>query len=449
VFQHYVLVLLPVIITLISTASVEAQPEVQPPFPSGSEPVPPVIRPVAPALDFPATGSPQAVVAAPSASFLPPISPKASVSTKPLTAVAVGYDKGLTFRLEDGTFKARIGLRTQFRLESTRPTDAGSEVSNRIFIPRSRLQLDGTIFGESNRYKLDFGLGDRGSFSFLKDLYVEKAIASAWIRVGQWKRPFNRQELVSDFASQFNERANTAEYVGGGRDLGIAFHNDYEQSPQGVEWVVGVFNGFSGGSDRPVLTTKCSDATPPICMTAAPTTFPDDWGPTLVVRAGWNSPGMKGYSEADLEGGPVRYAVSLGYKIDLADFDQGGESSTTENLSHGLQIDGMLKVSGFSLEFGSYMMKLKSADVTFGAMVQAGYMLLPTNAEVAARFAVAPTTGDREQVEIRGAFNWYWEGHRWKWATDVGLLKQSGRDPATTRKDAPDYQLRSMAQLTF
>ena len=40
---------------------------------------------------------------------------------------------------------------------------------------------------------------------------------------------------MSDFASEFNERAITATFAGGGRDLGLAIHNDYEKSPEGLK----------------------------------------------------------------------------------------------------------------------------------------------------------------------------------------------------------------------
>lgn len=390
---------------------------------------------------------PQAGVDAPS---LAPDAPQPE-EPKAGKVLKVSYDKGIAFATEDGELRAKLGVRTQLRFESTRPTERGAEVTNRIYIPRSRLQLEGNVFGGDNRYKLEFSLGDKGSFSFVKDLYLEKAAGPVWIRFGQWKRPFNRQELVSDFSSQLNERANTADFVGGGRDLGIAIHNGYERSPAGFEWALGVFNGFNGGSDRPVITTTCTPGMAAItCANPPPANFPTDWGPAVVARVGWNSNGIKGYSEGDLEGGPLRYAVAVSYKIDLADFDQGREASTTDNLSHGLEADAMLKIEGFSLELGGYAMKAKSAGVTYGAMAQAGLFVAPQHAEIAARLAVAPLTqtSDRDQIEVRGAFNWYWEGHRWKWATDVGLIKQTGRDAAMVTDD-PDLQLRSMAQLTF
>jgi hypothetical protein len=408
-----------------------------------------------PSVENSATPEPQASASSPQppAEEPAPAAPVSSPAVQPIKAgkaLKVSYDKGIVFATEDGEFRTRLNLRNQLRFESTRPTEPGSEISNRIYIVRSRLQLEGNVFGEDNRYKLEFGVGDKGSFSFIKDLYIDKAAGPAWIRIGQWKRPFNRQEIVSDFTSQLNERANTADYSGGGRDLGIAIHNDYEKSPEGLEWVFGVFNTFNGGSDRPVIAPGCTQGmTGEItCTTPAPANFPADWGPTLIARVGWNSPGIKGYSEGDLEGGPLRYAVGASYKIDLADFDQGKESSEVRNMSHGLEADAMIKISGFSLELGAFMMKLKSADAGFGAMVQSGLFVVPGHGEVAARFGFVPTTGDLKQLELRGAFNWYWEGHRWKWATDVGLVKQTGSDAAMVADD-PDYQLRSMAQLTF
>jgi hypothetical protein len=267
-----------------------------------------------------------------------------------------------------------------------------------------------------------------------------------WLRFGQWKRPFNRQELVSDFASELNERAVTAEFVGGGRDLGVALHDDYEKSPDGLEWAAGVFNGFSGGSDRPGLATTCTEdpATMELeCVTPPPSTFPGDFGPAVVARVGWNHGGIKGYSEGDLEGGPLRLAIGAGYKVDLADL------AGADELSHGVQADAMLKVAGFDLQLGLYLMKLAGADARAGALVQAGYFVIPARAQVAARFAVAPTTGTREQLEARAAFDWYWQGHAWKLVSDAGVLQETGDDPMTGLGADPVLQVRVMAQLTL
>lgn len=382
----------------------------------------------------------------------PPPPPARAGKSNP---VHVTYDKALVVSDEAGQLGIKLAFRNQLRFESTRPTEDNSQFASRFLIPRSRLQVEGHVLGKDNRYKVELGLGDAGSFSFVKDLYIDKRLGSSvWLRLGQWKRPFNRQELVSDFAAEFNERANTAVFVGGGRDLGFAIHNEYEKSPDGLEWVIGVFNGFNGGADRPVFGTSCTQnpTTGAIgCSSGAPSNFPADFGPTVVVRAGWNTGGIKGYSEGDLEGGPLRLAVGASYKIDLANFTDGTQDSYADNLSHGAQVDAMLKVSGLGVLVGGYMTKLKSADAQLGVLAQAGYFVVPKKSQVALRFAYAPPAANatREQLELRAAFTQYFDGHRWKWANDVGVLKLSGEDPTSMATDDPDLQVRSMLQLSF
>jgi hypothetical protein len=51
-------------------------------------------------------------------------------------------------------------------------------------------------------------------------------------------------------------------------------------------------------------------------------------------------------------------------------------------------------------------------------------------------------------MELLGAFNWYFEGHSWKWATDFGIVQGLGEEDGADA-DAPDVRIRTMAQLTF
>jgi hypothetical protein len=377
----------------------------------------------------------------------PPVEPPPEAPKKDEPpAVSVTWDKGLLFESADERFEAKLALRSQWRLEVSRPTEDGAEFSSHFVIPRLRLQLEGFAFGKDTRYKMEAGLEERGSFSFVKDFFVEHKTGPVWIRVGQWKRPFNRQELVSDFASELNERAITAEFVGGGRDIGIAVHNDYEKSPEGIEWAVGVFNGFSGGGDRPKIATTCTQdpMTGDITCTNAPASnFPTDFSPALVIRAGYNKGKVKGYSEGDLDGGPLRFAVAANYKVDLADLSKGGESSVAKNLSHGVGIDAIAKVQGFDVQVGAFLMKLKSADALLGGMIQLGYMVMPKTGQICARAAAHKLAGtDNYEIEARGAFNYYLAGHAWKISTDAGMLKETGGGD-------PEIQIRSMVQLTF
>ncbi|MBK7538064.1 MAG: hypothetical protein IPI49_22365 [Myxococcales bacterium] len=368
---------------------------------------------------------------------------QASKDQKP--AVHVTYDKGFVLASEDDKFETRIALRTQFRFESSRPTEDGSEFLSRTYIARARLQLEGHVYGKDNRYKLETSLGDRGSFTFVRDAYLEHKFSSVWLRVGQWKRPHNRQELVSDFSSVFNERAVTADFVGGGRDMGLALHNDYEKSPEGLEWVVGVFNGFSGGADRPALTTTCTANATTGAITCRNATPPPS---TLVARAGWNVGKIKGYSEGDLEGGPLRVAVGASYKLNLANFDKGAQSSVSKNFSHSAQADVLLKSNGLDVLAAVYVQKLAGGDTELGALLQGGYFVTPKQLQLAGRFAFHQAPGDRNQLEGRVAVNYYLAGHSYKLASDAGFLQLTGED-AMGVKDKADLQARVMAQMTF
>lgn len=413
-----------------------------------------LLLPSAALAQAPEPPPPDVPVVTPTPMKLPPAAPE-EPAPPPVEAdkeVTVTYNRGLRFASRDDKFGLRIQFRNQLRFETTRPTEDNSQFESHFLIPRARLTVDGHVFGKSTRFKLESTFGDTGSFSFIRDLFVDQRLSPAdvWLRAGVWKRPFNRQELVSDFASEFNERAITATFAGGGRDLGLAIHNDYERSPEGLEWVVGVFNSFNGGAERPDI-GGCETDMAGVTECPPPTNFPDDFGPTIVAHAGWNSGDIEGYAEGDLEGGPLRWAAGAAYKIDLANLGEGDEEAVSDNLSHGVQVDGMLKVAGISAEAGAYMMKLKTADAGFGAFGQVGYMVVRERVQVAGRFAVAPDPRDgaRDQLEARVAVNLFWQGHAWKWATDAGVLKTTGEDPMTMEADKPDFVLRSMLQLTL
>jgi hypothetical protein len=395
--------------------------------------------PSAPAAETPAAPS----APAPDVEVSPPSAP-----TPPSDdSIRVKYDKGLSFSSEDGNFEMKLALRSQFRVETTRPLEEGAEEISRMYIPRARLQLEGHVLGPARRYKVEFGLGDKQGFAFLKDLYIEQVVSrgKVHVRAGQWKMPFNRQELVSDFASEFNERANTAEFVEGGRDVGMMLHNDFEKSPTGLEWALGIFNSFKGGTDRPAITTKCStdsmgDQT---CTSKADGASPGNMGPAVVARVGWNLGKIKGYSEGDLEGGPLRLAIGASYKVDLAT-PEGAE------VAHAAGVDVMLKVSGFGLLGGAFMVKKGDADPGYGANVQAGYFISPRRLQLVGRFSLVPNKVDpeRNDLEARIAVNRYVVGHQWKMISDFGMLKTTGRDAMGVR-DKADLNLRMMAQLTF
>src|SRR5262245_38409740 len=104
------------------------------------------------------------------------------------------YDKGLAYTTDDESFELKVGLRSQMRFETIHELSDNDEWDTRFLLPRTRLIMEGHAF-KTVGYKMEFGLGERGN-SFLKDMYVNLEIAKGvQFRAGQWKRPFNRQEI--------------------------------------------------------------------------------------------------------------------------------------------------------------------------------------------------------------------------------------------------------------
>jgi len=315
-----------------------------------------------------------------------------------------------------------------------------AEFQSHFVVPRLRLQLEGFAFGKDNTCKVEFDMANKGS-ALLKDFFVNHAFSpTLQIRAGQWKKPFSRHEIVSDFGSEFNERAIANEWAGAGRDLGVALHNGYEKSPDGIEWAVGVFNGTG---EKPKQTVTCTDpADASTCTPSTPTNVPADFDPELVARVGFNTGGIKGYSEGDLEGGPLRLGVAAGYRLNFNQFRKDADDALV--LEHGVDLDGLVKVENFDAQAGVFLLKVGDADLDLGFLVQAGYFVVPKTAEFAARFSLIPDEGveDESLMETRLAFDWYFHGHNFKWMTDAGFL-------SSTAAETNDIQARSQLQLVF
>ena len=394
----------------------------------------------APPVD-PATSD---VVAEPPAPEAPPVDTQPAPEPAPPAAdghaISAKYDKGLTFETADGEYELKLGIRSQFRLEAARPDVAGTEFATRFSVPRLRLQLEGHAYGEANGYKVEFDMANKG-FALLKDFFIDHAFAKdLHLRAGQWKRPFNRQEMVSDFGSEFLERSLANEFAGAGRDLGVAVHNNYEKSPEGLEWAVGVFNA---ASEKASIKTACLPGATPtdplICTSGTPSNVPADFGPAIVVHAGWNHGGIKGYSEGDLEGGPLRYAVGLSYRMNPRDFDK--DANDDLNIEHAVALDAMVKVEGLGISGAVILKKDGQADAEVGFYGQAGYMVVPKKILGALRFAQVPED-DEQRFEILGGVDYFLHGHNFKLMADGGVLH-------TTGADTNDLQLRAQLQAVL
>lgn len=307
----------------------------------------------------------------------------------------------LELKTKDGKWSAAISGRVQTRLTFEHPGADGVDDEIAFSIPRARLKVGGNAFTEGLEYALqvDFGKGKAS----LKDYYVDYFVNPHFgVRIGQMKMPFSRQQLTSSGSQTFVDRAITDKAFTAGRDVGLYVLSDYEKS--NLEYAVGVFNGTGDN------------------------VVPSQFRPTVAARVGWHSDQMRGYKEADLEGGGFRWAVAGNAKIN---FDVKTEEPRDESMQAGA--DFALKAHGFSAT-GAFYLGMTGPTIgdlemeAIGAHVQAGYVIKGVYMPAIRWSALMPEGDKNDVMEIQGAFNIFPFGsHNLKWTTDVtAVLPEEG-----------------------
>lgn len=342
--------------------------------------------------------------------------------TEAAESASFGYDKGfyISHDNDKGSFKLKIGARVQSLLVADSTEGTNSRQDKWAFsVNRARLTFSGHVFTKKLEYKFqsDFGKG----FVTLKDFYLDAALTdTVWLRSGQWKRPFSRQQINSSGNLEMVDRAITDKQFRAGRDIGVAVHNGYEDSPD-VEWAVGVFNGtgekpsFSGGEADPVDGSVSGGGF---------SNVPRDFMPVFVARAGINRGGLKGYSEADLEGGPLRWGAAASVWVE-GDFDAGDPPG------HQAQVDAIAKVNGLSVSLAGYLQTVESELATIGSHAQVGKVFGEDTMRMngALRYAVLIPQGDMAEDpshEITVGWGWLPHKHNGKLQIDLGSLIAPG-----------------------
>ncbi|MEZ4270823.1 MAG: porin [Myxococcota bacterium] len=352
---------------------------------------------------------------------------------------AAGYHKGFFVRDPGSPFDMHIQGRVQVRYTSESHEGARNEAA--FSIARARLGLSGRAFIDNLKYKFQADFG-KGAVT-LKDYFVDYGLLAntLHLRVGQWKRPFSRQQITSSGRLELVDRAITDKFFGAGRDIGIAIHNNYESSPT-FEYALGVFNGTG---DKPHLSGDVSvdPATGEGEITGGGfSNVPTHFHPALVMRLGYNYGGIKGYQEADLEGGPLRFSIGGSA---LADFD------TDDDNRSGVrgEVDYVVKLRGLSTTGGFYVASSQAGNAfsdqslaAIGMHLQVGYLALGRIQPVVRYAVIDPDGEDNEQQEMLAGIAVYFFEHGLKWQTDGGALVYAAGNRT-------DMLLRTQLQLAF
>jgi phosphate-selective porin len=139
------------------------------------------------------------------------------------------YEDGLVFETKKGNFSVRYKTLIQFQFSAI---DQDNNTDTNFFFRRFRLRFDGHAFRPWLIYRLqlsrdDVKLGQGGNSSGveLKDLYIDAVyFDKIFPRIGQFKVPFNREQLASGTALLLVERSIVNSEFSYGRKIGGALY---------------------------------------------------------------------------------------------------------------------------------------------------------------------------------------------------------------------------------
>jgi phosphate-selective porin OprO/OprP len=152
------------------------------------------------------------------------------------------YDSGFEFETKDKSgipFKMRFGILAQVQGYVNDTT--GQSVATSIEMNRLQLRLEGYAF--KSWFYYTFMIDPTKSSSILRDMYLTAAYQKEISpRVGQWKVPFQSEELTSSATLQFVERSFVNSQFTLKRDVGAALMGGIGAN-NNFSYSVGVFNG--------------------------------------------------------------------------------------------------------------------------------------------------------------------------------------------------------------
>jgi len=371
---------------------------------------------------------------------------KEDVKKKEDISKYAGYKKGIYINDKSGYFSLKINARMQARYTMEALDQGNSEkrkIESNFSIPRARLKLKGHVISKriSYAFQTDFGKGGAS----LKDFYADFAFIKnkLHLKVGQFKKPFSRQQLTSSGKLELVDRAITDKAFGAGRDIGFELNNRYSKSPV-FEWAAGMFNGTGEKAWFESKLHKNETTGELESVTGKFTNVPKIFNPLIIARIGFNIGKLKGYSEADLERGNTKFGMGAS---GIVNFD--ADNNNDGNIRG--EIDFILKSHGFSASGAFYVSSIQKGlyfkDQTYDAVgfhVQTGYVIKGIIQPVIRYALYNPKEINNHSQTITGGLTAYFAKHNLKLQIDAGSLLTT-----TSEKTDNDIRVRTQLQLAF
>lgn len=411
-------------------------PAVQPEAPPPMVETPP---PPAPATPDAAPAEPGLATAAPPPSEAPGDTP-GETDPQPVETVRYVPKKGFELSTADKRFSITLGAWLQARYTWRGLPDADDR--HDVELARARFIVSGNLFGEDTRYMLEMGLApgelDRGPLTVdgevsgqdalrggpLLNTFIEfRQLADLRARIGQYKVPFSRQQLVVEPELADIERTVVDATFNFGRDIGVDLYSDDLFELDLLRYHLGIYGGEGrnawsgtlGAGDEGFLYNARLELLPfGVFEEYTEVDFARQEQPRLSIGAAY------AFLQSDATSPlALRYLALIFPSPDpaVADFN-----------AHNVTADFMLFWSGLSLQSAFHWRKvteLPGGKDAIGFMVAANYLLGAIPLAPGASFALVRAIDDspqRDENELTIFAGYYFHEHRLKLQLDYSRL---------------------------
>jgi len=407
---------------------------------------------------------------------------RASLQSSGMTA---GWDKGFFLASPDGNFKLRVNGQIQFRYilnyrdlgnnpqEGVEPDNWKHGFENR----RTKLAFTGNIVDKTWTYKVQ-GNFSRGSSVFqedgdggfsstssggsgyfnLEDAWVQKDFDNGiYLRIGQYKAPYMREELVSSARQLTVERSLVNSYYGQTYTQGASVGYQGDQIRAEVMYSDGIGRNTSSSSGNNFWGPG-SQNTP----WQQPTT---EWAVT--GRAEFMAAGeWKQFDDfTSWNGEPFGLLIGVAANWQRGELGGLNPGADSPDQQFGATADVSAEFGGANL-YGAVVYSNgnfngssnDSGNSQWGIVAQGGIFVVPDTVEIFGRYEWADpdTSGVDDLSVLTAGVNWYFAKHAAKLTVDFGFTFQDfgpvyGNSGAgwINAGDADEYVLRAQFQLLF
>ncbi len=367
--------------------------------------------------------------------------------------------KGATFTSQDDKYQLSVGSQMQLRYTMLDKDRSGGD-SSKFELRRIKLSLNGYAFTKDLTYKITYNLGGNA----LEETFLNyRLIDEAQFRIGQDKVQFGRQWITSSGANQFVDvSAATTAFVPG-YDTGININGKVAGGL--VYYSVGGYNGSGQNTFRDARDNAFAAriAVNPLGdMAYSEADLDCSKKPLVSVGSSFYRNTLNGTSDTESKGVGFIKSTAGWFGLGRGLSTAGNLVATTEPIDFNTaEVDAAFKWLGFSAQAEYFWAQAdgqtsKNIARAQGYYVQAGYFVIPSKLEIAARYSYLDPNRDVSNdhlAETTGAISWYINKHNLKIQADYSNIHKQGRIASTGAgvgaSPTDDQQARLQVQLLF